>query len=272
MKMLLQAAIILLATYAALVVIVYFRQDGMVYFPDKDIWQTPRDVNLNYEEITCRTKDSLTISGWYIEAAAEKGVVLFCHGNGGNISHRLDSLKIFNSLDLSVLIFDYRGYGKSQGKPSEQGTYLDAEAAWEYLVNHKRKSPNHIILFGRSLGGAVAAEIASRQKPAALIIESSFTSVYDFGKKIYPWLPIKLLSKYSYATIDKINNIMCPKLIVHSPEDDIVPYEYGKRLFERASPPKQFLEIRGGHNDGFILSGTVYTQGLKTFIQTYLKS
>jgi fermentation-respiration switch protein FrsA (DUF1100 family) len=253
-------------------VTVYFKQDGMFYFPEKDIWQTPKDISLGYEEIYFTTKDKITISGWYIPAENEKGVILFCHGNAGNISHRLDSIKIFNSLNLSVLIFDYRGYGKSEGKPSESGTYLDAEAAWDYLVDVKQKSPEKIILFGRSLGGAVAAEIALRKNPAGLIIESSFTSVPDIGKKFYPLLPIKLISKFRYSTIDKIGLIKCPKLIIHSPEDEIIPFEHGKHLYEKASSPKEFLEIKGGHNEGFLISGNTYNAGLKRFLDRCLNS
>ncbi len=269
-KTLVNTGIILLLFYLVILVVIYFKQDGMFYFPEKEIWQTPRDINLEYTEINFRTKDGINISGWYIPAYKEKGVLLFCHGNAGNISHRLDSIKIFNSLNLSVLIFDYRGYGRSNGKPSESGTYLDAEAAWDYLVDVKQKSPEKIILFGRSLGGAVAAEIALRENPAGLIIESSFTSVPDIGKKFYPWFPVKLISKFRYSTIDKIGLIKCPKLIIHSPEDEIIPFKHGKYLYEKASPPKEFLEIKGGHNEGFLISGNTYNTGLKRFLDRCL--
>ncbi|MDH5204011.1 MAG: alpha/beta hydrolase [Nitrospirota bacterium] len=269
-KSLISIGIILFLSYSLLLVIVYFRQYRMLYFPEKEIGQTPNSLGLKYEEINFKTEDGFHISGWYIPAEKEKGVLLFCHGNAGNISHRVDSIKIFNSLNLSVLIFDYRGYGKSEGKPSEYGTYLDAEAAWDYLVNVKRKSPENIILFGRSLGGAVAAELAMRKKPAALIIESSFTSVPDIGKTFYPWLPIKLLSKFKYSTIDKIGSIHCPKLIIHSPEDEIISFRNGEMLYEKAFQPKDFLKIKGGHNEGFLISGKTYSDGIKMFLEKYL--
>lgn len=262
--------IILIVFYSVILVMMYFKQDSMLYFPEKEIWQSPRDVNLEYEEIYFKTKDGITISGWYIPSENEKGIILFCHGNAGNISHRLDSLKILNSLNLSVLIFDYRGYGKSEGKPNEIGTYLDAEAAWDYLVNFKEKSPERIILFGRSLGAAIAAEVALRKNPAGLIIESSFSSVPDIGADFYPWLPVKLISKFKYSTIDKVGLIKCPKLIIHSPEDEIIPFKHGKSLFEKASPPKDFLEIKGGHNEGFLISGSAYREGLKGFLDKCL--
>ena len=269
-KTLISVGLILFLSYALILVIVYFKQERMLYFPEKEIWQTPDNISLKYDEINFKTKDGLNISGWYIPAENEKGVLLFCHGNAGNISHRLESINIFNSLNLSVLIFDYRGYGKSEGKPSEHGTYLDAEAAWDYLVNVKGKSPKEIIIFGRSLGGAVAAEIAVRKNPAALIIESCFTSVPELGKTFYPWLPVKLISKFKYSTIDKIGSINCPKLIIHSPEDEIISFSHGKSLYENALQPKEFLKIKGGHNEGFLISGKTYNDGLKIFLEKYL--
>jgi fermentation-respiration switch protein FrsA (DUF1100 family) len=267
---LIHIGIIVIIVYSVFLIVMYFKQDSLLYFPDKEIWQTPKDVGLGYEEIYFKAKDGITISGWYIPAENEKGIILFCHGNAGNISHRLDSIKIFNSLNLSVLIFDYRGYGKSEGKPYEIGTYLDAEAAWDYLVNFKEKSPDRIILFGRSLGAAIAAEIALRKNPAGLIIESSFTSVPDIGTKFYPWIPVKLISRFKYSTIDKIGLIRCPKLIIHSHEDEIIPFEHAKSIYERAFPPKDFLEIKGGHNEGFLISGNTYTEGLKRFLDKCL--
>lgn len=244
----------------------------MLYFPQKEIVQTPESINLAYEKIEFLTKDGVTISGWYVAAVNEKAVVLFCHGNAGNISHRLDSIRIFNELNFSVLIFDYRGYGNSEGKPSEVGTYMDAVAAWDYLVHIKRKSPERIVLFGRSLGSAIAAEIAKGKNPVALIIESSFTSVPDLGQKLYPWLPVRLISKFEYATIKKMGAITCPKLIIHSPEDEIVPFNLGKDLYNKAFQPKEFLEIRGSHNEGFLISGSLYTEGLRRFLDKYLDS
>lgn len=247
--------------------IIYFTQDRMLFFPDKDIRGTPREIGLEYEDVRFRTADDVSISAWYVPAKNERGVLLFCHGNAGNISDRLDSIRIFNGLGLSVLILDYRGYGKSEGKPTERGTYLDADAAWEYLKTFRQKSPEKIVLFGRSLGGAVAAELALKTKPAGLILESTFTSVVELGKKFYPWFPVRLLARHRYATLDKVGAITCPKLIIHSPQDEIVPFGHGKALYEMASPPKEFLEIRGGHNEGFLISGETYTKGLRDFLE-----
>jgi len=247
-------------------VYLYYRQDSMLFFPEKDVWQTPKSIGLEYEEVSLTTKDGVVIAGWYIPAKDEKGVVLFCHGNAGNVSDRLDSIKIFHDLGQSVLIFDYRGYGRSGGTISEKGTYLDAEAAWDYLIQAKHKSSKGIIIFGRSLGGAVAAETALRKGPACLILESTFMSVPSIAKKYYPWLPVGLIAKYRYATVEKVGAIRCPKLIVHSREDEIIPFEHGRQLYEKALLPKEFLEIKGGHNEGFMLSGDTYSQGLGRFL------
>jgi fermentation-respiration switch protein FrsA (DUF1100 family) len=259
-----------LLSYTALMILMYFMQERMVYFPDKEIRETPANIGLQYEEILFQAQDGVSISGWYVPAEKERGAILFCHGNAGNISHRLESIKIFHDLGMSVFIFDYRGYGKSEGRPSETGTYLDAAAAWEYLSDVKKKSSRSIIIFGRSLGGAVAAELALRKNPGGLIIESSFRSLPDLGKKFYPWLPVRLLTRFKYATIDKVASIGCPKLIVHSPEDEIVPFAHGRAIYEKAAPPKEFLKIRGGHNEGFLVSGDMYTEGLRRFLKKAL--
>jgi fermentation-respiration switch protein FrsA (DUF1100 family) len=198
-------------------------------------------------------------------------VVLFCHGNAGNLSDRLDSIKIFHDLGQSVLIFDYRGYGRSSGKISEKGTYLDAEAAWDYLIRIKHKSSKDIVIFGRSLGGAVAAETALSKDPAGLILESTFMSVPAIARKYYTWLPVGLIAKYRYATVDKIGLIVCPKLIVHSKDDEIIPLEHGRKIYEKAVPPKEFLEIKGGHNEGFMFSGDTYREGLRRFLEACRK-
>jgi fermentation-respiration switch protein FrsA (DUF1100 family) len=256
--------------YLFIVAIAYLRQDKMIYYPTNIIESTPKNIGLEYDDLLLKTKDGLDISAWHVPADGARGIVLFCHGNAGNISHRLDSIRIFHDLGLGVLIFDYRGYGRSQGRPGERGTYMDAEAAWTYIVESLGVKPENIIIFGRSLGGAVAAELALKKQSGVLIIESGFTSVPELGKKFFPYLPVRLISKHRYETIGKVDNIAIPKLFVHSPEDEIVPYGHGEKLFRRASEPKEFLLIRGGHNDGFVLSGKTYVDGLRNFLDKHL--
>jgi fermentation-respiration switch protein FrsA (DUF1100 family) len=268
-KMLFDVALACLIFYTGMVLLVYFLQDRLLYFPFKEIDANPAAIRLPFEDVHLTASDGATISAWWIPAKNERAVLLFCHGNAGNISHRLDSIDIFNSLGLSILIFDYRGYGTSAGHPSENGTYLDAESAWRYLVDVQKKSPEKIILFGESLGGAVAAEIASRHTAGGLIIMSSFTSIPELAGRLYPFLPARLLSKFRYSTIDKIGAISSPKLIIHSPDDEIIPFAMGRALYEKAAGPKQFLQIKGGHNEGFLVSGELYVQGLKDFLDSH---
>ncbi|MCK5481725.1 MAG: alpha/beta hydrolase [Gammaproteobacteria bacterium] len=255
--------------YAVLAVALFFYQPNLLYFPDiptREVEATPGDVGLDFEPLTLTTRDNEQLDAWFVPANQARGVVLFCHGNAGNISHRLDSIRLFHEFGLSVLIFDYRGYGQSTGKPTEKGTYRDADAAWDYLVEQRGIPPEQIILFGRSLGASITADLATRQTAAGVILESAFTSVPDVAAQLYAWLPVRWLSRYQYDTRKKLANIHSPVLIVHSRDDEIIPYSNGERLFEAANEPKQFLELRGGHNDGFMVSGKEYTQGLDSFI------
>ena len=255
--------------YAVLAAALFFYQPNLLYFPDmpsREIEATPGDIGLNFEPLILATRDDEQLDAWYIPANDARGVLLFCHGNAGNISHRLESIRLFHELGLSVLIFDYRGYGQSSGKPTEKGTYRDADAAWHYLVTQRGIPAEHIILFGRSLGAPIAADLATRQTAAAVILESGFTSVPDVAAKFYPWLPVRWLSRYQYDTRKKLADIHSPVLIVHSRDDEIISYSNGEQLFEAASEPKQFLPLRGGHNDGFLVSGKDYIRGLDAFI------
>lgn len=260
---------ILVAVWVLLSLLIYFFQPRFVYFPYSAIEATPKDAGLAYEEVILTTKDELKIHGWFLSQDNPRATLLFLHGNGGNISHRLEKLSIYNQLGLAVFIIDYRGYGLSEGKPSEQGTYKDAEAAWNYLTKEKGIPENRIIIYGESLGGAVAAVLATGNQPGALILESTFTSVADMGKHYYPYLPVDLLARIRYPTIDRISGITCPILIIHSPMDDIVPFEMGKKIYESANQPKDFLEIQGDHNSGFLQSGNQYSEGLNRFILTH---
>jgi fermentation-respiration switch protein FrsA (DUF1100 family) len=161
---------------------------------------------------------------------------------------------------LNCFIFDYRGYGQSEGRPTEQGTYLDAEAAYKWLTEQKKVQPDNIIIFGRSLGGCIATNLARTARAKALVIESTFTSYVDMGRKFYPYLPVRLFARFSYDAGGYISEVHCPVMIIHSANDDIVPFEFGRQLYETANEPKQFVEIFGSHNDGFILSGDIYTR------------
>jgi fermentation-respiration switch protein FrsA (DUF1100 family) len=256
--------------YVLLCVLFYLMQDKIIFLPTREIEQTPAAIGLRFEDVTLTTPDGLRISAWYIPAPEARATLLFCHGNAGNISHRLDSIRIFHNRGLNVLIFDYRGYGTSEGSPDEKGTYRDAETAWTYLISEKHADPNRIVLFGRSLGGGVAAEMAKRHRAGALILESTFTSVADIGRKLYPFLPVAFFVKHEYATGDKIGAIDIPKLIIHSPQDEIIPFSHGMALYEMAAPPKKLMRISGDHNTGFLTSGALYSDGLDAFLSKHV--
>ncbi len=264
--MILEIAIIVVGTYVVLAVWMYISQSRMVFQPAREVSVLPDQVGLDYEPVSLQTADGVKLSAWFVPAEDQKGVLLFCHGNAGNISHRLLSVQLFHGLALGVLIFDYRGYGNSEGSPSEAGTYRDAEAAWDYLVKTRNVSPESIIIFGRSLGGAVAAHLAKANKPRALILESTFTSAGDLGAHHFPYFPVRLLSRFRYSAVEYVRQVSCPILVVHSRGDDIVPFRLGQRVYEAAREPKTFLEIRGDHNNGFADSGSLYTDGLADFI------
>jgi uncharacterized protein len=266
---------IIITTWLLLAILIYFFQPKLIFFPHRDIESTPALISLDYEDLMLTTTDREEINAWWIPHPEARATLLFLHGNAGNISHRLDSINIFHQLGLSVLIIDYRGYGKSTGKPSEQGTYIDAETAWDFLTKVKKLDSNNIIIFGRSLGGAIATGLADKRPAAALIIESSFTSIADIGKHYYPYLPTKLLARLKYPSIDRISNIKSPILIIHSADDELIPYTNGKQLFAEAlketTTEKSFLDIIGGHNEGFLLSGKQYSDGINHFITDILK-
>ena len=275
MKTLRHFLILCVCIYAGITALVYFGQSGLIYYPNiagRQLSATPERYKLDYEDVEFTAGDGVRLHGWFVPGKDAKSTLLFFHGNAGNISHRLDSLVIFNRMKLDVFIIDYRGYGRSQGKPSEIGTYRDAEAAWSYLVETRGIDAGEIIVFGRSLGSSIAAWLASRHEPAALILESPFSSVVSMGQRLYPFLPVKWLAGFSYDTSEYISTIACPLLVVHSKSDEIVPYEEGRLVYDAAPGNKSFLDIRGGHNDGFLTTGQAYIDGLNAFIDSVLDS
>ena len=254
-------------------IILYFFQSRFIFFPSREIEATPDDIGLPYEPIEIETSDGVKITGWFVPAQNARGTVLFFHGNGGNISHRLGSLRIFNELGLNTFIIDYRGYGQSEGKVGEDGMYLDAEAAWKYLVEQRGTDPDKIIIFGRSLGGAVAVNLAGKHPSAAIIVESTFTSIPEIGSDVYSFLPcalLRLLSHYQFDALEGISQVCCPVLVVHSRDDETIPFAHGRAIFAAATEPKEFLETTGSHNSGFVASGLTYKDGLDKFISSHL--
>ncbi|MCX7662018.1 MAG: alpha/beta hydrolase [Candidatus Omnitrophica bacterium] len=244
----------------------YYEKRG-IYFPIKEIAFTPKDSGLNYEDIYFTTSDNLKLNGWFIPAQNPCATLLYLHGNAGNISHRLELIQVFNQLNLNVFIIDYRGYGRSEGVPSEEGLYLDAEASYEYLVKTKNLPENKIIIFGKSIGANVAVDLAKKKKPLCLIIYGGFTSAYEMGKVIFPFLDIfRWLITIKFDAENKIKEIKIPKLIIHSIDDEIVPFRLGKKLFESANEPKDFLSLRGGHNEAILSNKEEFIERIRSFL------
>lgn len=255
--------------YGAMVAVAWYFQSGLLYLrhvPGRSLDTTPAAIGLDYEEVRIQTSDSVRLHGWYVPATDARGVLLFFHGNAGNLSHRLDSIRLFHDLGLSVFILDYRGYGQSEGSPSEAGTRRDARAAWDYLADQRGTPTGSIVTFGRSLGAAVAAELAREHRPGALILESAFTSVPDIAQEAYWYLPARWLSRFEYTTADYVRRISAPTLVIHSEDDEIIPFHHGRTIFEAANEPKRFLTLRGGHNTGYILSEAEYRRGIDAFL------
>lgn len=271
MKSILTALLLGAALYGVLVAFLWVRQESMLYLPgmpSRQLVASPADIGLHYEAVRIRTGDGEELDAWFIPAEPERAVLLFFHGNAGNISHRLDSLRLFHALGLSVLIIDYRGYGQSTGKPSEQGTAEDARAAWRYLVEDRAVPAERVIVFGRSLGGAVAAVLAAEHRPGGLIVESAFRSVPDLAAEIYWFLPVRRLARIEYPVERKLRSVQAPLLIVHSRDDEIIPFHHGEVLYRAANAPKQLLELSGGHNDAFLRSRQRYVEGLEAFLHS----
>jgi hypothetical protein len=271
------SAIILVGVgaYAALVGLMYAFQDRLLFQPNvptRVLQADPSDIGLGFERIQVASEDGIQLSAWYVPAAEGATTLLFAHGNAGNISHRLQTVQMFHEMGLAVLIFDYRGYGESQGNPSETGTYRDAFAMWNYLVEERGVDPTGIVVAGRSLGGAVAAWLAAEVDPGALILESTFTSVPALAAEVYPLLPSRLLNRFEYDTERYLAAVACPVLIIHGREDEITPFEHGRKLFSVAPQPKEFVELEGGHNDAYVRSGVRYREAIVAFLAQHLEA
>lgn len=259
--------------YGGFAALLFFMQDKLAYYPQigREIQTTPREYGLDYEALTLTTADGERLDAWFVPARGH-AVVLILHGNAGNISHRMDSIAMFNRLGYGVLIFDYRGYGRSSGKPSEEGLYQDAQTAWDHLIQQRGIAPAHIVLFGESLGGAVAAWLSARERPGALVLSSVLTSAPELGADLYPWLPAKWLVRMRYDTRNMLAQITCPVLIAHSPDDEIIPFRHGQRLFIAARAPKVFLPLAGGHNDSFIFMRQKWVDVLAEFLSQHIEN
>lgn len=223
-----------------------------VYQPRREMDASAAELGRPYEDVAFTSADGVALHGWFFPADANSAranrVVLVCHGNGGNMSHRLGLCAALLARGPAVFLFDYRGYGRSAGRPEEEGTYRDAQAAHAWL--RQRGFPGErIVAFGESLGGGVASELALRETLGGLILQSTFTSVPDLGAELFPWLPVRWISTIQYDTRSKLPRVKVPVLVMHSRVDDLVGFRHGERNYAAANEPKLFGELVGGHND-----------------------
>ena len=284
-RVFLRIARVLLIAYLGLVGCAVIFEDKFIYYPSRypdGYYQLVDSDSPNLpkiEDVWLTTADGTRIHGWYCQprertqdAGDAHAVVLYFHGNAGNLSHRIDVIDIFNACGADVFIIDYHGYGRSEGKPSEAGLYEDADAAWAYLTEQRGIAPSRIIIFGKSLGAAPGIKLAKENDPAGLIIESAFTSVPDMASQVMPIVP-RFAIQTKMNSIDRIADVKCPKLFTHSPVDEIIPYSHGRALYDAATEPKTFYDVNGaGHNNMQDVGGEAYRQAVRKFIEKCMKS
>jgi pimeloyl-ACP methyl ester carboxylesterase len=276
---------IMLLLCVGLVIAIMAFEDKLIYFPSKypdgfwDVDNIPSregEIVPKVEDCYFETSDGLRLHAWFCVPHRKGGgalapvhtetVLLWFHGNAGNITYRYDMIRGMMELPIEVFIIDYRGYGRSEGKPTERGLYLDARAAWEYLTSTRGIPAERIIIFGKSLGGAPAIDLATQVEPAGLIVQSSFTSASDVAAAVLPFFPMVFLHT-KMDSINKIASVHCPKLFIHSPADEVIPYKLGRRLYEAAPEPKEFYEVKGAsHNSTYIVGGKPYFDAIRRFV------
>jgi fermentation-respiration switch protein FrsA (DUF1100 family) len=264
--------VLVVVLYVALLLLLRLNESRLIYFPgsQRSLLAPPGSLNLPVERVTFPTEDGLTLASWVIPAGRDStGLwLLICHGNAGNLSEfgRPAHYAGLRELGLHLLAFDYRGYGESEGLPTESGLYKDADAAYRYLRDGRGVPADRIIVFGHSLGSAVAVDLASRVSVGGVIVEGALTSVVDRGQELYPFIPVRWIAGTRFVSIEKIAKVTAPKLFLHARGDEVIPVAHGRRLYEAAPPPKTFLELQGGHGDAFDVDSAKYYGAIAEFL------
>jgi len=267
LKPALHILLLALAALAAISLWLRLNEQRLIYYPERTIAMTPQRLGMKYEEVWLTAADGVRLNGWFMPGSRPSGMtVLLLHGNAGNISHRFEKYAILHDIGLDVFALDYRGYGKSEGTPDETGLYLDARAAYGYLLEQRGIDPHKLLVYGESLGAAVATDLLGQAAGAGLILEEGFTSAPDVGQEMYPFLPMRWLMRSRYDTLDKIGRIGAPLLIFHSRDDEFFSMRHAQKLLAAAPAPKELVELRGGHNDAFLLSAEIYRDALQRFM------
>lgn len=248
-------------------------EDQFIYFPEKypkGAYDHARSIP-NLRDCWITTPDGVRIHAWFAPAESARATLVISHGNAGNLSHRYLLLRSLQKHRYNVLMYDYRGYGRSEGTPSEEGIYTDGRAALDYVRALPGVDSSRMFLWGTSLGGAVAVEVATRQAVAGVILESTFTSAKDVAHILYPFLPVRYFLRTKLNSIEKIKSVRVPILIVHGSHDTIIPVGFARRLFQAANEPKELYEIPGAdHNDTFFVGGEEYFNRIDQFVDSAL--
>ena len=269
-RVLKRVAALFLFVLTVFYVIFFFAQQPLIYQSERTVTRTPETFGWEFEDVSLQVSGETT-TAWYIPIENARGTILYCHGNGGNIGLHLDATRLFSEMRYSLLIFDYGGYGKSTGSPSEPRIYADARAMWDYLVTQRKLPPDSIIIGGTSFGGAAACDLASNVKPAALVLESTFTSMADAAFSEYPYFPADWFLRSHFRSIEKIGSVQCPVLIMHSIDDTQYSIAHGRALFQGAHEPKLFIEMRGDHYDT-VPPRSIYIPEIAPFLARYVKN
>jgi hypothetical protein len=263
-----RAWLVIVVAVLALAVLPPVVERRLIYFPDRRLIATPDDVGLPYRDVRFHASDGTLLHGWFVPGDV-RVALLWLPGNAGNISHRVEMLRrLHDELGVSILLFDYRGYGNSEGRPSERGTYLDAEAALDALEEQPGVARGRIVYLGQSLGAANAVDLATRRPPLGVILESAFTSIPAMAAVHYPFHPLRPFVRTRYDSLTKIRDVEAPVLVVHGERDDIAPVWMGRELYEAAAGPKQLHVVPGAaHNDLDRVAGPGYQDVLREFLR-----
>jgi uncharacterized protein len=254
---------------ATLFLMIFEKQ--LIYYPAAALDLTPEALGMAFEDVAIDVEQDVKLHGWFIKSAKQPAAatVLFSHGNAGNIADRVDRIRTWKTLGVDVLLYDYRGFGRSTGEPDEEGTYRDGRAAYDYLLKTRGVDPARLVLMGESLGCAISIQLALDRKAAGLVLEAPFASIPHMAAAIYPFLPAKLFVRTKYDNLAKIPQVKMPVLVVQGTQDEVIPVDQGRLVFEAAPQPKKFLSVEGAHhNDVYVVGGDRYLRELASFIES----
>jgi len=249
------------------------RQDALFFQPKRALAATPADLGLAHDDVTITTEDEVALHAWWLPAGDQPNgpgaghTLLYLHGANTNLGDRVDALSFWHGLGFAVLALEYRGYGRSTGRATEHGLYTDVQAAWRWLTTDHGCDPSVVMVAAESMGVSLATELGVRERPAAMVLEAGFTCAADVAMRRYPWLPVRQMIRLSLSNLDRIGRVRCPKLIVHSVADTLVPITMGRRLYQRAAPPRDILTVRGAHARACVEGGERYRAGLVRWLE-----